>query len=106
MPKTWKRVGVMFNIKFKIMKKFRMMLPVLAVVFAFASAFGGSFLPQVQAHWKTGPVTCSPGMKLTKQNTCDINLDVNFPVCTIVDDNNIEQQAYLNGCSQVLRYIP
>lgn len=88
------------------MKKFRLMLPVLAVVFAVASAVGGSFLPQVQAHWKTGPFTCSPGTKLTKQNTCETGRADTFPVCTIVDDNGIEQQAYLNGCSLVLRYIP
>lgn len=84
-----------------------MMLPVLAVVFAFASAFGGSFLPQVQAHWKTGLVGCSPNTRLTNQNTCDIGRDSSFPACTVNDDNSVAQTAYLNGgCSQILRYIP
>ncbi|MEJ0031508.1 MAG: hypothetical protein WDO15_14550 [Bacteroidota bacterium] len=43
------------------MKKFRMMLPVMAVVFAVGGAVAGSFFAPIAAFYRASPTVCSTG---------------------------------------------
>lgn len=96
----------MFNLKSTFMKKFRMMLPVLAVVFAVVGAVAGSFAPPItQGFYKTGVTTCSNTVAPLRETGCEINLPTFRPVCTV----NVAgtPTAYNNsGCNEILRYIP
>jgi hypothetical protein len=92
----------MFNIKSIVMKKFRMMLPVLAVVFAVVSAFGGSLLPSfTHGYYKIG-VNCSQTSQLLNQSNCQTGLQSTRPICTV--DVAGSPAAYADaGCSDILR---
>lgn len=85
------------------MKKFRMMLPVLAVVFAVAGAIAGDFLPTSQGKYKIG-ANCSSAVTTDQQ--CFRSDDAQYPLCTITPSGGTAKQAYdpTTGCSDVLRY--
>jgi hypothetical protein len=102
MPKTWNRVGVI--VKKTVMKKFRMMLPALAVVFAVAGAIAGDLLPSSQGRYKITASSCSA--QLTTDQDCFRSDVSNLPICTITV-NSVPNQAFQNSdCSGVLRYNP
>ena len=83
------------------MKKFRMMLPVLAVVFAVVSAVGGNFLPPIEGFYKTGQFSCATEDEPLDQSNCQTGLPTSRPVCTV----NIagHPTAYDAGCVNILR---
>ena len=88
------------------MKKFRMMLPVLAVVFAVAGAVGGDFMPSSQGRYKVG-ANCSA--LLTTDQECFRSDNTVYPICTITPSGGSAKQAFedVNGtCNNVLRYQP
>jgi len=87
------------------MKKFRMMLPVLAVVFAIASAVGGDLLlPITQGYYKI-LTNCSQNQATLIQANCQTDLPSFRPACTV--DVAGHPAAYVdNGCLQPLRFIP
>lgn len=90
-------------IKKMIMKKFRMMLPVLAVVFAVVAAVGGDFLPTSEGYYKISSNQCSAKLTLDYEN-CFVTSDP-LPICTITVGS--AQQAYENSnCTGVLRRNP
>lgn len=104
MPKTWKRVGEVFNQNSTFMKKFRMMLPLVAFVFAMVGAVAGDLLPVNQGYYKTGATTCS-AIQPTEQADCRTDLPSSKPQCTILVGSNIHAQAFeQNNCSIPLRY--
>ena len=103
MPKTWKRVGEVFNIKEKFMKKFRMMLPMLAFVFAVAGAVAGDFLAPITAYYRPNATTCSSGT--TEQSNCVLSLDPNYNICTIKVGISHLQAFANNDCTGVLRDV-
>lgn len=86
------------------MKKFRMMLPVLAVVFAVIGAVAGDLLPITQGYYKIG-ANCSQTPANLLQANCQTGLDTNRPVCT-VDVPGHPQAFNDNICTVALRYIP
>jgi hypothetical protein len=88
------------------MKKFRMMLPVLAVVLAMASAVAGSFMPGVSAYYRVGSSGCSTITKLTDQSGCVDNLESDKPQCTVTDGINHPGAFSALGCGTALRYNP
>jgi hypothetical protein len=84
------------------MKKFKMMLPMLAFVFAVVGAVAGDFLPGIAAYYKIDAFTCST-VQVTEQANCDINLPDSRPVCTILVGSS-HLAAYKNSnCTSVLR---
>jgi hypothetical protein len=95
----------MFNIKkTRIMKTFRMMLPVMAVIFAVVGAVGGDLLPIANGYYKVSEVACSTVQPLD-QSTCIRSDNAVLPICTITPSGGSVQQAFQNSnCSGVLRY--
>ena len=84
------------------MKKFKMMLPMLAFVFAMVGAVAGDFLPGITAYYKLDLVNCSTA-KVTVEDNCQIDQPVSRPICTISDAGN-SFAAYKNpDCSGLLR---
>jgi hypothetical protein len=82
------------------MKKFKMMLPALAVIFAIVGAVAGDLLPSTQAYYEVTSGVCSQPQ--TIQKNCDVTND-NRPVCTI-SVGGTPHQAFKNGdCSGILR---
>ncbi len=84
------------------MKTFRMMLPVVAVVFAIASAVGGDvLLPITQGYYHTVS-GCSQTKADLNEDNCQINLPTNRPICTAAVAGS---PAAFNDsdCSQPLR---
>jgi len=88
------------------MKKFRMMLPMVAFVFAVVGAVAGSFLPPVTSgFYKVNPTTCSTTAQSLDQGNCQLGLGSNRPACTVSIASH--PTAYNdNACIDVLRYIP
>lgn len=84
------------------MKKFRMMLPLLAVVFAVMGAVAGNLLPSINAYYKVTS-TCSEDKKATEQSTCQINLPVTRPICTVLVGTSHVAAFLDENCAQQLR---
>lgn len=85
------------------MKKIRMMLPVLAVVFAVGAAVAGNFFSPITAYYQSG-ATCVSGT--TEQGNCQVSDDQLYPICTIKIGSS-HNQAFLNtDCTGVLRDLP
>ena len=86
------------------MKKFRMMLPLVAFVFAMVGAVAGDFLPINQGYYKTGATTCST-IQATEQSDCRTDLVSTKPQCTILVGTSVHAPAFeQNNCSVPLRY--
>ena len=85
------------------MKKIRMVLPMLAFIFAIAGAVAGDFLPGVNAYYRVNATTCST-VQVTEQSNCD--LGTNEPICTILVGAQHKQAFKNSDCSGVLRQIP
>ncbi len=86
------------------MKKFRMMLPMVALVFAFVGAVAGELLPISQGYYKIVS-NCSPTAAALDQANCQLNLPTTRPVCTVSVSGH--PQAFNDsGCNDILRYIP
>lgn len=86
------------------MKKFRMMLPVLAVVFAVGAAVAGNFLPGVPAYYKLTSTTCST-VQTTEQENCQISNDPTYLQCTISVGFGHELAWDKSNCTDALRQI-
>lgn len=84
------------------MKKFRMLLPMLAFVFAVAGAIAGDFLPGVAAYYKIDSTTCST-VQVTEQDNCQTNLSQLRPQCTILIDNQHKPAFAQSNCTDPLR---
>lgn len=84
------------------MKKFRMMLPVLAVVFAVVGAVAGDYLPITQGYYKIDG-QCSTTQLTLNRTDCFVSNDPQYPVCTVIV-NDIPTDAYNQGCSSTLRH--
>ena len=85
------------------MKKFRMMLPMLAVVFAVGGAAAGSLFAPITAY-RVSTSGCVSGT--TEQQDCKASSDENYPLCTI-KVGSLHPQAFLNNdCSGILRNVP
>ena len=84
------------------MKKFRMMLPVLAVVFAVVGAVAGDFLPITQGYYKISASQCSTLQNLD-QNNCFRSDDDQYPICTITV-SGVPKPALETNCTGVLRH--
>jgi hypothetical protein len=85
------------------MKKFRMMLPVLAVIFAMAGAVAGDFLPGTQAKYKITGTQCSAVLN-TDQAECFVSNDDDLPICTITVSSTQHNAFDVSTCSSILRY--
>jgi len=86
------------------MKKFRMMLPMLAFVFAAVGAVAGNFLAPISAYYRINATTCS-GPQTTYEQNCQLTAPESDPICTIVV-NGLHKQAFKNNdCSGVLRDV-
>jgi hypothetical protein len=86
------------------MKKFRMMLPVLAVIFAIAGAVAGDYLPITNGYYKVGINCSSTAIPLNEQD-CFVSNDEQFPICTVTPSGSSPQVAYeLSNCTGVLRH--
>jgi hypothetical protein len=86
------------------MKKFRMMLPMLAFVFAVVGAVAGDFLSPITAYYKVNPTTCS-SPQVTEQQNCQLSDDMSKTLCTILVSGS-HFPAYKNSnCTGVLRDI-
>jgi hypothetical protein len=86
------------------MKKFRMMLPVVAFLMAVGVALAGEYMPPINAYYKIG-ANCSTTTQSTDQSNCQTGLPTSRPFCTV----NLagHPQAYNNSaCTVELRYIP
>ena len=85
------------------MKKIRMMLPALAVVFAVSGAVAGNFFNPITAY-RVNSASCVSGT--TEQSNCQQSDNLSYPICTIkVGSAHI--QAFLNtNCTGVLRDLP
>ncbi len=84
------------------MKKFRMMLPVLAVIFAMVGAVAGDFLPSTQVYYEVNSTTCSQN-PVTIQDNC-FTSDQDLPLCTVSIGGGTPKQAYQNSdCSGILK---
>jgi hypothetical protein len=80
------------------MKKIRMMLPVMAVVFA----VGAALASPISAWYQSG-TNCLTGT--TEQQNCVRSDDMNFPLCTI-KVGSAHKPAFQNSdCTGVLRDI-
>ena len=80
------------------------MLPVLAVVFAVASAVAGDFFSPINAYYKLTGTTCSL-VQSTEQSNCQVSADTMYPICTILV-GSAHKQAFLNSdCTGVLRDV-
>jgi hypothetical protein len=87
------------------MKKFRMMLPVVAFMLAIGAAVAGEFMPPINAYYKIG-ASCSTTTLPTEQTSCQTNLPVSRPLCT-VNVSGTHPQAFNDpACLVPLRYIP
>lgn len=87
------------------MKKFRMMLPVVAFLLAVGVAVAGDFFPPMDAYYKVG-ANCSTTTLPTEQSNCRTDLPVTRPICTVpVSGNHLIAFADEN-CQTVFRYIP
>ncbi|HMJ70500.1 MAG TPA: DUF6520 family protein [Cyclobacteriaceae bacterium] len=86
------------------MKKFRMMLPVLAVIFAMVGAVAGGFLPSTQGKYKITDTQCSAALN-TDQANCFVSNDDGLPICTITVSSTQHNAFDVSTCSSVLRYI-
>ena len=86
------------------MKKFKMMLPVLAVVFAVVGAVGGNFLPGVPAYYKLSSTNCS-SVQNTEQENCRVSDDAQYLQCTIAVGFNHEPAWNQSNCTEALRQI-
>ena len=86
------------------MKKFRMMLPALAVVFAVGGAIAGDFFSPVNAYYKLTSTTCST-VQLTEQSNCSFSNDPQYPICTIKVGNSHPQAWEQSNCTNALRDI-
>ncbi len=88
------------------MKKFRMMLPLVAFVFAMAGAVAGDLIQVTQGYYKTGGTSCSTAQTI-EQADCRNDLDGSKPTCTIKVGTNSHLQAFeFNNCQGILRYNP
>lgn len=85
------------------MKKFRMMLPVLAVVFAVGAAVAGNFFNPITAYRVSG-ANCVSGT--TEQSNCQASTDERYPLCTIKVGSSHPQAFQNTDCSGVLRDLP
>lgn len=87
------------------MKKFRMMLPMLAFVFAVVGAVAGDFLPPITAYYKVNATTCS-SPQVTEQQNCQLSSDQTKPLCTILVNGTSHVPAFKNSdCTGTLRDI-
>lgn len=86
------------------MKKFRMLLPMLAFVFAVAGAIAGDFLPPITAYYRVDATTCVSSS--TEQNDCTLSSDTQYPICTIKVGLTHPQAFKNSDCTGVLRNIP
>ena len=84
------------------MKKFRMMLPVLAVVFAVGAAVAGNFFAPIAAYRVSG-VSCLSGT--TEQNNCQENVSDTYPLCTIKVGTSHPQAFANSNCTGILRDV-
>jgi len=86
------------------MKKFRMMLPMLAFVFAAVGAVAGNFLAPISAYYQLTATTCS-GAQATYEQNCQLDAPFTDPICTIVV-NGLHKQAFKNSdCTGILRDV-
>lgn len=84
------------------MKKFRMMLPILAVIFAVAGAIGGDFLPIEDGYYQVG-AGCSSTTLPVNEEDCFVSTDDELPICTV--NANGPKSAYADaGCADILRH--
>lgn len=86
------------------MKKFRMMLPVLAVVFAVGAAVAGDFLPGITAYYKLSSTSCSNNLT-TQETNCQVSDNPIYPVCTILVGFDAKPAFLQPDCSDQLRQI-
>ncbi|MEI9917334.1 MAG: DUF6520 family protein [Bacteroidota bacterium] len=86
------------------MKKIRMMLPVMAVVFAVGGAIGGNLFAPISAYYVASATVCSAGT--TEQNNCQLSDDTLYPICTIKVGPLHKQAFFNNDCTGVLRNKP
>jgi hypothetical protein len=84
------------------MKKFRMMLPVLAVVFAIVGAVAGDLLPVSQGYYKISTTQCSQLLP-TDQQDCFRSDNEAYAICTITV-NSVPNPALETNCSGTLRH--
>lgn len=87
------------------MKKFRMMLPMLAFVFAAVGAIAGNlFAPPISAYYRINSTTCSSAQS-TEQGSCVLSDDTDYDICTIQVGLD-HPQAFKNAnCTGVLRNV-
>ncbi|HZY82828.1 MAG TPA: DUF6520 family protein [Cyclobacteriaceae bacterium] len=85
------------------MKKFRMMLPVVAVVFAVVGAIAGDLLPTSQGYH---PVTGGCSSKKNTDQQCFTSANTMLPLCTITVNNVANQAFNESDCTGILRYNP
>jgi hypothetical protein len=84
------------------MKKLRMMLPVLAVVFAVGAAVAGNFFAPITAYRVNG-ASCLSG--ITEQENCQENAPDTYPLCTIKVGTSHLQAFANSNCTGILRDV-
>jgi hypothetical protein len=87
------------------MKKFRMMLPMLAFVFAMVGAVAGDFFSPIPAYYKLTSTSCSTTTQLTEQSNCQVSNDTNYLICTVLVSGVHKQAFNKPDCSETLRNI-
>ncbi len=89
------------------MNKRKMILPLLAIVFAVAAAF--AFLPPQSAFYNTGPGTAATGTISTPASTSDIVCgDAGSSICKVGLKNaySVLVDAQNQTSSNLMRYTP
>lgn len=84
------------------MKKFRMMLPVMAVIFAVVGAIGGDLLPISQGYYKISGA-CSTSTATLVENDCIVSTDPLYPICH-VNVGGLKQAFDDTSCQIELRH--
>jgi hypothetical protein len=87
------------------MKKFRMMLPMLAFAFAAVGAVAGNFFSPVNAYYKVTSTSCSTSTLPTEQSNCQISSDQNYQICTVSVSGQHKQAFDKSNCTDELRNI-
>lgn len=84
------------------MKKIKIMLPVLAVVFAVGAAIAGDFFSPISAYYQNGS---GWGSGLTEQDNCQLNAPEMYPICTIKVGTSHKQAFGTQNVQDVLRNV-
>jgi hypothetical protein len=87
------------------MTKFRMMLPMLAFVFAVFGAVAGDLFSPIVAYYKLSATVCSTA-QVTEQSDCKLSNDPQFPLCTILVGSTHQQAFQNSNCTGILRNVP